>query len=541
MKPICKKPKHGQLNPADRLSALPDNVIYRIISFLGFKEACRTSILSKRWTYISDTNPVMELSNDVFSAVPDLGNWYNSIVKVDSFLKYTETRMKRYSKYKLHINKLKLGFPIRKMTFPNSKVLLENKVEKWVKIAVRNQVAGLVLNGPKNYVLSDILFTAKSLRRLDCSNLEIYDYEGIDIFPSLECLFLHEVFVDDSILNRIISSSLLLKHLRLSGCYGFYKSIKSIVIPANSKLETLDLSKSLSIDEGKVTIDSSSLTSFQYIGDSRNCAVIGDRVERWPVFSKDSSLRNLRILKIGLVSITDEVLDKLLSDLVLLETLKLCNCSVLRTIRISSVLIKDVRLENCSDLLEVSIDAPCLETFEYKGDFEPSMCINALAVCHISLHIPSTSFCTDRVSKLKKLLIGLGNCHVFKIVLLDDPAEPNKNECDDIDFDDEKLANAHLGPPCDIRELKLTLSSETLSKSRLSAFSNGVFWTCHPRTFSLRVNSEAPKVIIEPLIRKLKEMANCLKHPLKRVEVEGSNWSLEARKKVLDVQLRLHW
>ncbi|XP_074276202.1 putative FBD-associated F-box protein At5g56690 [Silene latifolia] len=182
MKPVCKKPKHWQLSPADRLSALPDSIVYRIISFLGFKEACRTSILSKRWKYISDTNPVMDLSNEVFSAVLDLGNWYNSMVNVDDFLKYTETRMKRYSKHKLLISKLTLGFPIRRMTFPNSKVLLENKAEKWVKIAVRNQVAELFLSGPKNYILSDSLFTAVSLRRLDCSYLEIHVIETFEAF-----------------------------------------------------------------------------------------------------------------------------------------------------------------------------------------------------------------------------------------------------------------------------------------------------------------------------------------------------------------------
>ncbi|XP_074307359.1 F-box protein At4g22280-like [Silene latifolia] len=434
MKRISKKPKHGQLNPADRLSALPDNVVYHIVSFLGFKEACRTSILSKTWKYISDTNPDMELSNEVFSAKPGRADAY---IKIDSFLKYVETRMKRYSKQKLLIKKLTLGFPIQRMTFRNTKVPLENKAEQWVEIAVRNQVEELVLIGPKNYELSHILFTSNSLRCLDCTCLEIYDYKGIAGFPSLESLFLDEVYVEDAVLNRIISSSLSLKHLRMVGCSGTYKSIKSIVIPCNSKLETLDLSKSLSIDEGIVTIESSSLTSFQYIGDSRSGGVTGARVERWPVISKDGVLRNLRVLKVGFVSITDEVLGKLLSELVLLETLKLCNCSMLKTIRISSALLKDFRVENCSDLLDVTIDAPCLDTFKYKGDFKLSMCINAVAGCDMSLHVPPSSFYPHRVSKLKRLLKGLSNRHVLKIALPEKPRKPNQNVCPvDIDFDD---------------------------------------------------------------------------------------------------------
>ncbi|XP_074276189.1 uncharacterized protein LOC141599945 [Silene latifolia] len=411
------------------------------------------------------------------------------------------------------------------MTFPNSKVLLENKVEQWVKIAVRNQVAELVLSGPKNYVLSEVLFTAKSLRCLDCSYLEIYDYKGIDLFPSLESLFLHEVLVPDTVLNHIITFSKLLKHLRLSGCYSFFENIKSIVIPCNSKLEILDVTKSLLTDEGIVTIDTSSLTSFQYIGESYTGGVTGVHCERWPVISKDGFLRNLRRLIIGFVSITDEVLGKLLSEVVLLETLKLRNCSMLRTIEISSAMLKDVRLEYCADLLDVTIDAPCLESFKYKGDFEPSLCINALAGCDMSLHVPPSSFYPDRVSKLKKLLIGLNNYHVLKIVLLDEPAKPNKNECDDIDLDEDELDEEELdddlGPPCDISELKLNLSSWRPFKSCLSAFLDGVFWTCHPRILSLRVNLRDSNATIQPVIRNIKDMANCWNHPLKRVEIEG--------------------
>ncbi|XP_074274465.1 uncharacterized protein LOC141598653 [Silene latifolia] len=551
MKRLSKKSQHGQLNPDDRLSALHDSVVYHIVSFLGFKDACRTSILSKRWKYISDTNPVMDLSNEVFSAVPGQADAY---IKIDSFLKYVETRMKRYSKQKLHIKKLTLEFPIQRMTFRNTKVPLENKVEQWVEIAVRNQVEELVLIGPKRYELSDILFTAKSLRCLACSYIEIYDYKGIAGFPSLESLFLDaEVYVDDAILNRIISSSLLLKHLRIVGYSGTHKSI---VIPCNSKLETLDLSKNLSIDEGIVTIDSSSLTSFQYTGDSRDGGVTGVRVQRWPIISKDGLLRNLRVLKVCFVSITDEVLDKLLSELVLLETLKLCNCSMLKTIRISSALLKDFRVENCSDLLDVTIDAPCLETFKYKGDFKLTMCIIAVAGCDMSLHVPPSSFYPHRVSKLKRLLKGLSNHHVLKIALPEKPRKPNQNHCPvDIDFDDiddinpgevvldqEELAH-YFRPPCDIRELKLNLSTWKPFYSSLSAFIDGVFRTCHPRILSLRVNLRASNTSVESLIRELKEMTDSWEHPLKSFEMEGTNCSdlLEARKAVLDIRLKLHW
>ncbi|XP_076940738.1 F-box/LRR-repeat protein At3g26922-like [Bidens hawaiensis] len=53
----------------DRLSRLPDDLIHKILSFIDFKDAIRTSALSSRWRYIWTSTPYLNFSrNDLFTS-----------------------------------------------------------------------------------------------------------------------------------------------------------------------------------------------------------------------------------------------------------------------------------------------------------------------------------------------------------------------------------------------------------------------------------------------------------------------------------------
>ncbi|XP_074301322.1 F-box protein At4g22280-like [Silene latifolia] len=512
MMPDCKKSKHGQLNPVDRLSDLPDFIMHHIISFLDFKEACRTCILSRRWTRISDTNPVLLVTRPRRN-VSD-GN--------TASLEYIETRMQRYSKENLRIKKLRIEFSID--------VEFACKVDEWLEIAVRSKVENLVLENHFNdvYQLTDILLSAKSLRTLDCTGVELPYYKAMNL-ASLESLFLFEVTVEERMLNQITSLCLSLKHLGLSCCSG----CKNIVIPRSSTLETLYLTESLPFG-GTVILETTSLEYFEYIGGN-------DYDDHWPVISKPSFLRNLRKLEISYVSIADEVLSKLLSELTLLEVLMLRTCRLMSTIRISSSRLREIRFIYLGNLLDVLINAPRLKMFKYKGQFyqSSSIVINSQAGCDISLHTTPNNLQTEGFVKLKKLISGLSSCYVLKVLLIDDMHQ--ELECDDVKFNEEELGNIQLGPPCNVKELKLTLSSWILSKSSFSAFLDGLFWICHPEIISLRVCIRSQHLTLESLISKLEDMARCRRHPLKRVEVGGTNCSKLLYSRKLDVKLKLFW
>jgi len=52
-----KKTSNGTSDHVDRISDLPDFILHHILSFLATREACRVSILVKKWASIWRTTP----------------------------------------------------------------------------------------------------------------------------------------------------------------------------------------------------------------------------------------------------------------------------------------------------------------------------------------------------------------------------------------------------------------------------------------------------------------------------------------------------
>ncbi|XP_074284207.1 uncharacterized protein LOC141608762 [Silene latifolia] len=421
--------------------------------------------------------------------------------------------MQKFSKENLRIKTFKLAL-IR-----DTELLLGCKVDEWLEIAVRNQVAEIELQGPVNYKLPRFLFCAKSLTHLDCDNVEIPYYEALDLV-SLESLVLrHNVVIEERMLFHIVSSCLNLKDLCISFCSGF----KNLVIPRHSKLEYLYIEGDVPVDGGKVILETSSLATF-------DCNINGKN-DPWPIISNRGLLRNLRHLFVTRLPITGEDLAKLVPELTSLEKLMFIGCDMLTSIQIPHPQLKQICFYECdNNLLNVVIDAPNLNKFKFRGKIRPplSITIHSQASCTINIRTKARYLDTDGFFKLKKLLKGLNSCNVLKIFL---------SGRHNIKFDEKKSGNAELGPPCDIGELVLNMSRWKLSSSSLSAFLNGLFWTCHPPIISLRIYPYLYALIVEPLVNNLVEMVKCLEHPLKRIEVEETNNDSD----FLHVQLRLCW
>ncbi|XP_074284629.1 putative F-box/LRR-repeat protein At4g15060 [Silene latifolia] len=404
MTPDCNNPKHGEFNSTDRLSDLPDFIIHHIISYLRKEEAYRTSVLSKRWNQIFATNPIL-----------DFYLYYNNKFTTEMIprvLEYIDTRMQKFSKENLRMTKFKLAIPANDL-------LLPSKVDEWLEIALRNQVAEITLGGPTNYKLPDILFRAKSLKHLDCDNVEIPYYEAVDLV-SLEYLHLsRNVVLEERMLFHIVSSCLNLKELVLSFCPGF----KNLVIPRHSKLEDLYIGGHVPEDGGKVILETSSLRSFQYNINGKN--------EPWPIISNRGLLRNLRHLSVTSLCITGEDLAKLVPELTSLEKLKFIGCYMLTNTKISHTQLKQIYFSDCDNLLNVVIDAPNLNKFNFYGDIEPSLSItiHSQANCNIQIDTCVSYFDTDEFIKLKKLLKGLNSCNVLKICFLGELSKVSQMSC----------------------------------------------------------------------------------------------------------------
>ncbi|XP_074284501.1 uncharacterized protein LOC141609294 [Silene latifolia] len=497
----CNNPKDGQFNSKDRLSDLPDSIRRRIVSYLDTKEAYRTSVLSKRWNQVCVTNPNLDFYRQKFT------------------VEYIDTRMQRYSKENLPITTFTLDHPAADLP-------LGCKVDEWLEIAVRNQVAEINLGGLADYKLPRFLFCANSLRHLHFSNVEIPYYEALDLV-SLESLVLGQVVVEERMLFHIVSSCLLLKKLVLSFC----DSIKNLVIPRHSKLEYLYIDGNVP-EDGRVILETSSLKSFMYNTNG---------VNPWPIISNRGLLRNLRHLLVTSLSTTAKALAEILLELTSLEKLVFICCDMLSNIKISHTQLKHIGFYDCDNLLNVVIDAPNLNKFKFDGEIEPplSITIHSQASCTIHVRTKARYLDTDGFFILKKLLKGLNSCNVLKFMLFDGRKKSSESDDDDDDDNDneEESGNAELEPPCDIGELNLNMSYCEFSSSLLSAFLNGLFWTCRPTIISLRVKSGHHKLKVEPLLNKLTDMVKCLEHPLKQIEVEETNNDSQ----YLDVQLSLRW
>ncbi|XP_074284213.1 putative F-box/LRR-repeat protein At3g58920 [Silene latifolia] len=501
----CNNSKHGQFNSIDRLSDLPDFIIHQIISYLYTEEAYRTSVLSKRWNQVFTTNPILDFYHYNFPT--DM---------IPRYLEYIDARMQKISRENLRIKTFKLALR-------RTDLLLGCKVDEWLEIAVRNQVAEIELQDPVNYKLPRFLFCAKSLRDLDIANVKIPYYEALDLV-SLESLVLGNVVVEERMLFHIVSSCLLLKKLLLSFCPGF----KNLTIPCHSKLEDLYIEGNVP-EDGRVILETSSLRSFDYNTNG---------VNPWPIISNHGLLRNLRHLLVTGLSITGEDLAKLLQEeLTSLEKLEFIGCRMLTSIKISHTQLKQICFYECNNLLNIVIDVPNLKKFKFHGKIPRplSITIHSQAnYCNIHVRTKARYLDTGGFFKLKKLLKGLNSCNVLKIMLDDEPFESNEEE-----EEEEEEEDGNLGPPCDIGELKLNLYSysELSISSSLSAFLNGLFRTCHPPIISLRVHSSCHKLTLETLLNNLVNMVNCLRNPLKRIEVGETN----NHSRYLEVQLRLCW
>ncbi|XP_074284507.1 FBD-associated F-box protein At4g13985-like [Silene latifolia] len=206
----------------DRISELPEFILHTILSMLDTKEACRASVLSKRWYDVWSSIPVLDFRFQYFKGDWDSSkydfNVYCDPDTIQSFLGLVDRTMQRYFTARFRIMKLNLEFPI-----VDGKIGL--LVDQWFEIAVQSHIEELqfkiLYESPAKYRLPEILFRAKSLKVLNCENVVMPYYEIMEL-NSLEYLTLTlkiiDMDVDMDMLQRIISFCPLVE-LDITKCY----------------------------------------------------------------------------------------------------------------------------------------------------------------------------------------------------------------------------------------------------------------------------------------------------------------------------------
>ncbi|XP_074281376.1 uncharacterized protein LOC141606223 [Silene latifolia] len=270
--------------------------------------------------------------------------------------------MQRYDTHKYRIRKLDLELPMADKK-------IEPLVDKWIKIAVQNQVENLFIetlppysrksphtSESSNYRLPEILFRAKSLKFLYCSDAVLPYYETMELI-SLEDLTLILENVDIDMLQRIITFCPLVQFTTISD------------------LGKISLPWPRNVNESGEFINSEVMQSQFKASPLRRLVYRGvHRVAKWPFNMNVVALKNLRELDtIYNAIITDDIVSELASGLVALESLVLDSCSMLKCIMISSISLKELRIIEVFNLMKVTIDAPNLIEFVCKCEVGTSL------------------------------------------------------------------------------------------------------------------------------------------------------------------------
>ncbi|KAM0059689.1 putative leucine-rich repeat domain superfamily, F-box-like domain superfamily [Helianthus debilis subsp. tardiflorus] len=235
--------KRMNVEDDDRLSSLQDELIHKILSFIGIKHAIQTSVLSSRWRFIWTSMPYLNFSKDDFYELPNFSEFVTRVLSGRN--NQTEVSSVKLSNFR----------------GKDSDVI----AEQIMKYAFSHNIQQLdVACLPQNNVeFPPFLFSSRSLKHLSLTkeNFSAYErrYCSSYVFkatstwelPVLTTLYLDGVTLccDDNTDKCIdfFSKCANLKNLTLKSCYTEGFKGLSICLPLLSNLTVEDVYGSVNV------------------------------------------------------------------------------------------------------------------------------------------------------------------------------------------------------------------------------------------------------------------------------------------------------
>ncbi|KAK4338126.1 hypothetical protein RND71_042613 [Anisodus tanguticus] len=247
---------------ADRISSLPCHVLEKILGCLPLRDAIRTSVLSKRWSYKWVVRS--ELAFDK--------------ANVDGGLLKTIT----YQVLSIHQG------PLRKFSFrvPNSDFLPD--IGYWIRFLLKKNVQEFSLRFPHqtDFRLPSHLFKYQDLRHLELCSCKFHPPPDFKAFSRLVTLNFRFVTFEPTSFQTFLSSSPLLERVALFSCstfdsfiidapnlksFEFTGETKSICFINTPLLEEIimglfyvDISKFFAVPEPQVTLHNIKQLNFKF-------------------------------------------------------------------------------------------------------------------------------------------------------------------------------------------------------------------------------------------------------------------------------------
>ncbi|CAN1730570.1 Putative F-box/LRR-repeat protein At3g28410 [Linum perenne] len=200
----------------DYSSRLPDELVVKVLSSLSFKEAARTSVISKRWINLwKSTDLVLD-----FDVIEELKSLFQ-INDEEAFKRHVVEKSVWFknwvnvviSQLEQHNNNKDLSSKVTKFrvsfSLTNS-CNLEGDIDRWLEFALSNRVESLHLDFREISSMPDYYYFFSE----DCSN-HIKTPAGLSEIKSLRSLHLSFVQVRDEIVEHMVANCPLLEELVL--------------------------------------------------------------------------------------------------------------------------------------------------------------------------------------------------------------------------------------------------------------------------------------------------------------------------------------
>ncbi|XP_006405563.2 putative FBD-associated F-box protein At1g05080 [Eutrema salsugineum] len=253
----------------DRISALPDDLLVRILLFIPTKDVAATMILSKRWRIIWTMVPRLE-----FKDIETSTNGEHEI----SVWGFLEKFLRLHKAPSLESLRIQLG-----QNCPT-----DVDVTKWVSNAVDGNVRKLLFDlrwSAKPVSMPNSLYTCKTLIELELSNKILLDVPSSVCLPSVTTLYLWKVlYKDEASFVKLLSSCPVLKNLDVIRCSEDDDNVKrcTVKVPSLKKFSYFsNRSSSLGNDvaddiAGSVVLDCPALKHLCLFDTSRDSYCIGN-------------------------------------------------------------------------------------------------------------------------------------------------------------------------------------------------------------------------------------------------------------------------
>nr|XP_043639874.1 putative F-box/LRR-repeat protein At5g02930 [Erigeron canadensis] len=212
---ILDSKKIKKEKPIDRLSSLPDDLIHKILSFVGIEDAVRTMVLSSRYRFIWTAMPCLDFSTlECLRRAPDtLGKF------VRQFLKRRDSRT--------DVSSLKLTFRI---CGKDKEAYVRNLMDAFSHKIQRLEVVCLF----ENTVVPLSFFSSPSLKHLSLETrprIYILTPKSTWELPSLTTLYLKDVrFCSDDKFVVLLSKCPNLKNLTIESCETYERNNSGLSI-----------------------------------------------------------------------------------------------------------------------------------------------------------------------------------------------------------------------------------------------------------------------------------------------------------------------